>query len=307
MLSRILSLIPNMMNTRRLILLGALLVVTATLGRAQSDAPRGTLFLVGGGPQPDALVKEFVALAGGPGKAKIIVFAMASASGATSGQEKADQLKEFGASAMNVYVTRKEADTDSIAALLRDATGVWFGGGLQTRLAEALVGTKTGAAIHARYRAGAVVGGTSAGAAVMSTPMITGDERRRGGARYPSDSSDIFLTIDRDNVITAEGLGLVTNAIIDQHFLRRKRHNRLMSLVLEGPVRLGAGIDESTALVIEPGGKWRVAGASQVVIYDARRAEVVSGSVLGAVGVQVHVLRAGSRFEVATGRVEVGR
>jgi cyanophycinase len=266
-------------------------------------AQSGTLFLVGGGPQPPALVEEFVRIAGGPGKARIVVFAMASAEGQTSGQEKADQLTGLGATAINVYVDRRQADTDSVAHLLKDATGIWFGGGLQTRLADVLVGTRTGAAIHARYRAGAVVGGTSAGAAVMSTPMITGDERRRGGDRYPTDSSLIFITIDRDNVITAPGLGLVTSAIVDQHFLRRKRHNRLISLVLEGPVRLGAGIDESTALVIEPDGRWRVSGASSVVIYDARQATFGPASaLLAGSDLRMHVLPAGGRFDPATGK-----
>ena len=96
------------------------------------------------------------------------------------------------------------------------------------------------AAILARYRDGAVVGGTSAGAAVMSTPMITGDERLPGGDRPPAkDSSDAFMTIARDNVVTVEGFGLLPGAIVDQHFVRRRRNNRLLSLVLENPTLVG--------------------------------------------------------------------
>jgi len=263
---------------------------------------RGSLFLVGGGPQPDALVKEFVDLAGGAGKARIVVFAMASASGRESGEAKAKQLRELGASARSLYITRAEADADSIVREVGQASGIWFGGGDQSRLAAVLRGSRTATAIRARYEAGAVIGGTSAGAAVMSTPMITGDERRRGGTRYPSDSSLIFITIDRDNVIVNDGLDLVTNAIVDQHFVRRKRHNRLLSLVLEKPMRLGAGIDESTALVIEPDGRWRVSGASVVVIYDARSAALTSSALpLGAADIATHILPAGSRFDPATG------
>lgn len=266
------------------------------------------MYVVGGGPQPDALVREFVALAGGPGRARIVVMAMASASGATSGEEKAAQLRTFGATATNLWIDRAQADLDSIARLVDGATGIWFGGGLQTRLAGVLRGTKVAAAIAARHRAGAVIGGTSAGAAVLSTPMITGDERRRGGTRYPSDSGDVFLTIDRDNVMTEPGLGLVGTVVIDQHFLRRKRHNRLLSLVLEGPVRLGAGIDESTALVIEGSGRWRVSGASAVVVYDARGAIAGPASApLGGTGIVTHVLPAGSTFDPATGRATLPR
>ncbi|MBC7893937.1 MAG: cyanophycinase [Cytophagaceae bacterium] len=284
--------------------LGGSLTTTPALAQSPGARPAGTLFMVGGGPQPDSLVREFIQLAGGAGRARIVVFAMASQAGLTGGQEKAEQLNGFGARARNVYVTHDQADTDSVAALLADATGIWFGGGDQTRLADALLGTKTAAAIHARYRTGAVIGGTSAGAAIMSTPMITGDERRRGGDRYPADSDAVFITIDRDNVATARGLGLVTTAIVDQHFIRRKRENRLLSLVLEGPVRLGVGIDESTALIVEPNGRWRTTGASSVVIFDARQARLASdGHPLGGSGILTHILPPGSRFDPATGRV----
>jgi cyanophycinase len=169
-------------------------------------------------------------------------------------------------------------------------------------LAGALRGTATERAIHARLAAGAVVGGTSAGAAVMSAQMITGDERHPGGVRPPSDSTEGFMTIARDNVVVDPGFALLTNAIVDQHFVRRKRHNRLLSLVLEHPVGLGVGIDESTALVVEPDGRWRVAGASVAIVYDARHATTTpAGATLGAAGVVMHVLPAGSRFDPATG------
>lgn len=277
----------------------AALVWISTPALAQSPGP---VFAVGGGPQPPALVREFVDLAGGPGKARIVVMAMASESGATSGEEKAADLRALGAEARNVWLTREQADTDSAARLLDGATGIWFGGGDQSRLMAAIGGTRTAAAIHARWRAGAVVGGTSAGAAVLSTPMITGDEKRPGGDRPADDGSVTFATLERDNVITTAGLGVLTNVIIDQHFVRRKRHNRLISLVLEGPVRLGAGIDESTALVIEPSGQWRVSGAGTVVIYDARDAATATGALLTGIGLRLHVLPAGGRFDPVTGR-----
>src|SRR4051812_22245413 len=101
-----------------------LLVAPANSAIAQSH---GTLFIVGGGPQPDALVKEFVNIAGGA-RAKIIVFGMASADGLASGEEKAQDLRKLGADARNVFVTHEQANTDSVAHLLDGATGVWFGG-----------------------------------------------------------------------------------------------------------------------------------------------------------------------------------
>jgi len=268
----------------------------------RADAPQGSLLIVGGGPQPQALVQRFVDLAGGAGKARIVIFAMASEDGLAGGEEKAEDLRKLGAQAVNLYITREQADQDSVAHLLDDATGIWFGGGDQVRLVRALGGTKVEEAIHARYRAGAVVAGTSAGAAVMSTPMITGDERHPGGAR--PDTTDAFKTIARDNIITSDGFGLIEGAIIDQHFLRRKRHNRLVSLVLEHPELLGVGIDESTALLVRPDGMWEVVGASALVIYDARKAAVTppAAPTLGASGVVMHVLPAGSSFDPRSGQ-----
>lgn len=287
----------------RTTLLGALLSVG--LVAPVEGQSRGSLYIVGGGPQPEALVREFVSLAGGPGKARIVVFAMASESGRTSGEEKAQDFRALGAQARNLYLSRDEAMRDSIAALLDSATGIWFGGGDQVLLTNALRGTVTEQRIHARYAAGAVIGGTSAGAAVMSRVMITGDERRPGGAR--PDTTLAWGTIERDNVVVTDGFGLLPDVIVDQHFLRRKRYGRLLALVLERAPHLGAGIDESTALVIDPDGRWRVRGASSVVIFDARRAERPNaGRLVQGAQVLTYVLSDGATFDPATGRVSFG-
>ena len=225
---------------------------------------------------------------------------MASASGEKSGEEKAVQLRGLGATAQNVWVNNTQANTDSVAHLLDGATGVWFGGGDQELLTKALLGTKTEKAIHDRYAAGAVIGGTSAGAAVMSAVMINGEERRPGGERR--DTSTAYMTIARGNIVTVPGFSLISNAIIDQHFLRRKRANRLISLVLEMQPHLGVGIDESTALIVEPSGRWRINGASVATIYDARKSTITpTTATLGASGMSMHVLPAGSTFDPKTG------
>jgi cyanophycinase len=267
-------------------------------------APHGSLVIVGGGPRPVEIRDRFVQLAGGAGHANIVVFAMASEDGKSSGEEEAQELRALGADAQNLWLGRGEADADSIVARVARATGIWFGGGDQSRLTAVLKGTRVEATMHQRFATGAVIGGTSAGAAVMSRVMITGDERRRGGDRYPSDSSDAFLTIARDDIVTAEGFGFVTNAVVDQHFFRRRRHNRLVSVILEHPDLVGVGIDESTALVVDSLGKWSVIGASAAIVFDARRATVTppGARTLGATGVEMHVLPAGSRYDPASGR-----
>ena len=268
---------------------------------------KGTLLIVGGGPIPDALLERFVTLAGGAGRARIVIYPMASEY-PDAGLELAGDFRKLGAEAERIVLSRSEADTEAAAKRLEGVTGIWFGGGDQARLTAALGGTRVEAAIRRRYLDGAVVGGTSAGAAVMSTPMITGDERRPGGDRPPEkDSSDAFMTIARDDVVTTDGFGLIRGAIVDQHFVRRRRNNRLLSVVLEHPELVGIGIDESTALEVGPTGPWRILGASVAVVYDARQAKISpAGATLGTTGVKLAVLPAGSTYDIATGMANLG-
>ncbi|HEY2796834.1 MAG TPA: cyanophycinase [Thermoanaerobaculia bacterium] len=267
-----------------------------------AGAARGHLLIVGGGPIPDAILDRFVALAGGS-QARIAVFPMASED-PDAGIELTETFRKLGANAERIVVTHEQADTDTAAERLKGVTGIWFGGGDQVRLTGALRGTRTESAIHERFRAGAVVGGTSAGAAVMSSPMITGDEKKPGGDRpLPKDSPDAWVTIAREDVATVGGFDLIPGAIVDQHFVRRRRNNRLLSVVLEHPERVGVGIDESTALEVLPDGTWRVLGASVAVVFDARTARITppTSKVLGAQGIRLNVLPAGSRFDPKTG------
>jgi len=257
-----------------------------------AQSGRGSLVVVGGGTQPEVLVEEFVKLAGGPGKAHIVVMAMASEAGERSGESKAADLRKRGATARNLWFTREQADRDSLVRLLDSATGIWFGGGDQNRLAETIRGTKMERAIRARWEKGAVVGGTSAGAAVLSTPMITGTEL---GTRR--DTTEAWTRIERGSVKVDTGFSFSTNAVVDQHFVRRKRSNRLLSLVLATPPHLGAGIDEGTAIIVEPSGRLRIMGASVVIVYDARRAERTTDGVLGARDIRMHVLTNGMTFD----------
>ncbi len=279
---------------------------SATTLRPASGAAaalKGTLLIVGGGPIPDSIVERFVALAGGAGKARIVVFPMASED-PDAGVEMAEHLRRLGASAERVVLTHGEAESEDAARRLDGVTGIWFGGGDQSRLTAALLHTPVEKAIAGLYRAGAVVGGTSAGAAVMTTPMITGDERHPGGSRPPDkDSSDAFMTIARGNVVTAEGFGLLPGVVIDQHHVRRRRNNRLLSVILENPTLVGIGIDESTALEVGPAGVWKVLGESAAVVYDAREAAITPNGapVLGATGIRLCVLPGGSTYQPQTG------
>lgn len=139
----------------------------------------------------------------------------------------------------------------------------------------------------------------------MSDSMITRNQY------YPVvstalDSSN-FTRIGRHAIEIVTGLGFVQNAIVDQHFIRRQRENRLISVVLERPALLGVGIDEGTALEVTPDGKWLVLGKSAVMILDARRARRTSAQapVLGAADVKMSLLPAWSTYDPRTGEASL--
>jgi cyanophycinase len=280
---------------------------TEPVSAAPSASPgAGHLIIVGGGPRPAAIMDRFIELAGGVGEARIAVVPMASGNPESAGESLVEEMLALGAAdAFVLHVDRDEAMRPETADRLDGATGVWFSGGSQTRHTAALKDTPVEARLHEMLREGVVLGGTSAGAAIMSERMITGGERRPGGDR-PRDEA--WITIDRDNVVTEPGFGFLPGAIVDQHFVRRKRHNRLIALVFEHPEDVGVGIDEATALHVGPDGRWTVLGDGVVVIYDARDSQVVAtDSPLGASGVRMHVLPHGATFDPRTGEASLAQ
>ena len=156
--------------------------------------------------------------------------------------------------------------------------------------------TRTEEALKRLYyeRAG-IIGGTSAGAAVMSEVMITGNEL------VNTDSTRNFFCIQKGNVETKRGFGFVKNAIIDQHFLMRKRHNRLIAVVLEHPELPGIGIDEEAAILVHPDGRFKVYGQDAVIVYDARRARAIRTAERGLLGghnIKVDLLLPGEEYRI---------
>ncbi len=278
-------------------------VLICSCGRPPSetaDRPLGHLFIVGGGDRDESLMRRFVELARESGSGRIVVFPMASGVPLEVGPETVAELKALGAADVVFHqLTREEAQDPANTALLDGAGGVWFTGGDQSRLTGALLDTPLHARLDELYRSGAVIGGTSAGAAVMSGVMITGDETRQ-----PPEGRE-WSTIEADNVVTTRGFGFLPGVIVDQHFIARRRHNRLLSLVLENPALIGLGIEESTAVLVRPDGRFEVLGENQVVVFDARRAETtrIASSRLGARGMSLHILVPGDIYDPASGVV----
>ena len=151
-------------------------------------------------------------------------------------------------------------------------------------------GTRAAEALQELYhKRRGIIGGTSAGAAVMSEIMITGDGD--------------FTKLAAGNIVSEPGLGFIKDYIIDQHFVVRQRNNRLLSLVIEKR-KTGIGIDESTAIVLYPDDTFKVYGKGQVLVYDPRDAvQKYAGSQnLAMEGIKLSVLKDGDIFDLKLGK-----
>lgn len=238
----------------------------------------GPLLLAGGGETVPAISDAAIQLAGGIENARMLIVPQASAS-LDAGESSAAFWRELGVRRVEI-LRLDDDDTDAEAAreALCRANLIWMPGGVQSRLVDRLAAAGLIDELLLRHEQGAVIGGTSAGCAAATGVMITGDPvgpPLRSGATP-----------------TAVGLGLWNEAIVDQHFVQRGRFERLMTAVLDQPHLLGVGVDERTAIIVRDGAI-EVMGEGQVVLIDARGADVHATEMQTARGVRVSVLRGG--------------
>ena len=280
-------------DSRRATVLGiALVAACCALGLrvgAEQPAPEGpgALVAVGGGGTTDAILARTLELAGGAG-AKVVVLAQASQR-EEAGSESVEMWRKAGASDVrNVLFD----DPSEARRAIEAADLVWMPGGSQNRLLDAMAAANLVEVVLARHAAGAVVGGTSAGAAVLSELMLTGE-----------------ADLERIAVGTTElvpGIGVWRGAIIDQHVLARQRLNRTISAVLDRPKLVGVAVDERTAAILI-GTRVEVVGDNNVVLLDARSANVPEGEAgapSAATGVAMHVLRSGMSYDLSVAEEE---
>lgn len=274
-----------------------LFVAVLTLLASPADAGTpGDLILIGGGDKPAQAMELFIELAGGR-EAPIVVFPTASSQSDTGADYLELFTEQYGCSSVRIadVLQREDADDRRVVELVAEADGIFFGGGDQRRITAALLGTPVGREVRAAWRRGAVVGGTSAGAACMSGRMITGDGD--------------FTVLRAGAVETTPGWGFFRGVIVDQHFVARARLNRLLALVMEHPDLVGVGVDEATAIHVRPDGTFEVLGRGWVVVLDARKGKVTARSVgewrqLGVRDARLHVMLPGERFDLDRGVVE---
>ena len=255
--------------------------------------PEGTVIVIGGAEdkvRDRVILSRFVALAGGE-TATIAVISTASSLGAEAGEGYRQVFTGLGAKAVHTLhaVTRPQANDEAAVRVVSDATGIFMTGGNQLRLASTLGGTRLADAILERFRHGAVVAGTSAGASAMSSHMIAFGA---SGATPKQRMAQI-----------AAGLGVLPGVIIDQHFQQRNRLGRLLSLIAQNPSLLGLGIDEDTAGIVGPDHVLEVIGRGSVTIVDGAASETDAWEVRGhrplmISNVVLHSLPEGYRFDL---------
>lgn len=218
---------------------------------------------------------------------------VASASREPRGLEQ-DYLRVFAALGADAHAvrmdSRPQADDDAALVAIGGATGVFFAGGDQSRIASIVKGTRADSLLHSRVAAGELtLGGSSAGAAMMSSTMIVGGDDDAG--------------VRTSSVSTGPGMEFLSGLLIDMHFAERGRIDRLLTAVAMYPQELGLGIDEDTAIVVE-GGRFEVVGTGSVTVIDAGGAAMIrvpsnGGGLIALSGVRVHVLPAGYAFRLA--------
>lgn len=254
----------------------------------------GKLVIIGGAEDKDGpceILQTFITLAGGT-DARLVVLTVAAGDPEDVGSMYRELFYQLGAGRVTVLhlPDRQTANQKSAATQLGEATGIFFTGGDQLRITSILGGTKIDQVLHRRYDEGAVIAGTSAGAAAMSAIMIV------EGA---SDDAPKKCTTK-----LSPGMGFWEKVVIDQHFAQRGRTGRLLAAIAQNPHILGVGIDEDTAVVQNGKDRFEVIGTQTVTVLDGRGIQHTNTSIsepdepLALTYVNMHILPAGYGFDL---------
>ncbi|MGH8273446.1 MAG: cyanophycinase [Gammaproteobacteria bacterium] len=269
--------------------------------KVADGAQRGWIVPIGGAEEKEhdpRILERFVELCGGK-DADIVVIPTASRLADTA-DRYAEIFSTMGVRRVDSmdFDTRRDAEEPNRLKRLGEATGIFLTGGNQLRIATMLGGTPIAKLIRARNAQGVTVGGTSAGASILSEHMIAfGNE---GGSPTA------------DSVHLSPGLGLTNRFIIDQHFRQRDRMGRLLAALAYNPFPVGIGLDEDTAAFIDPDNTLEVVGSGGVTVVDASGMQfssmdqVRTDDTVCMLGVTLHILVAGATFNLHTRQASAG-
>lgn len=268
--------------------------------RQPSEEAAGTLILIGGNASPAGFaLKRFIELSDAAAGGSIVGITTASANPAESARLWNADLATAGATNVDIPViaTRDDACKPDVARRIADASGIFLGGGNQVKLIAALTGTPVAEALRDAYRRGAIICGTSAGAAALTETTLAGGEIDEEGSLV-----EMYI---------GPGLGLLGyKAMIDTHFAERRRLHRLFVAIGGNPRIMGLGIDEDTALVVR-GHLGEVVGKGGVTFVDGRSvrfdnaAEVTKGRQLTLSHLRVGIVGTGYVFDLRERELEI--
>ena len=263
--------------------------------RVAEGATRGWIVPIGGAENKEndrRILRRFVEVSGSA-DADIVVIPTASKMHETGTRYEAI-FRDLGAARVTVmdFDTRRDCQEPNRLQRLEEATGIFFTGGNQLRLTALLGGTPVAQLIRKRNASGVTVGGTSAGASILSEHMIAfGDEGS---------------SVVAGSVRLAPGLGLTNRFVFDQHFRERDRLGRLITALAYNPFAIGIGLDEDTAAFIGPDNTLEVEGTGGVTVVDASQLQfssmdsVEEGEPVCLLGLTVHILVRGATFNLHT-------
>ena len=222
----------------------------------------GTLMIVGGGGMPRGLMDKMVELAGGK-EARMVYVPCSESDEVTGPQRMVETWKKMGVASATFIHTKdrnKANSDDEFLEPLKNATGIWFGGGRQWNFSDSYYGTKAHRLMKDVLTRGGVIGGSSAGASIQARYMCRAN---------PVANFDIMANgYER-------GLGFIGGIAIDQHFTERGRQKDMTQLVQRYPQLLGVGLDEGTAITVQKSIA-TVSGKGKVHFYN-RREPVITG------------------------------
>lgn len=259
----------------------------------------GRLLVIGGNEDKDeesmVILPHFVEMCGGK-NARILVCGTPSKEVEKKERVYRELFEKIGvAEVMEPDVTRRhDGEDQELVEMVRRATGVFFTGGDQLRLTAIVAGTPFGDEIrHRIFNEGLIAGGTSAGAAAMSSTMLISG---------PSSG-----TVRRADVGLAPGLGYWRDTVVDTHFSQRGRVSRMLVIFAHNPQVLGIGLDEDTAIDVQPGEKFTVLGSGAAFVFDGtvtftNAPEAADDEVIAMMDSAMHVLPAGYGFDLRTKR-----
>jgi cyanophycinase len=276
-----------------LISVGVLLLfnLKPALSQNKPGTPKGKLFIIGGGDRPPSLMKSLVATAAFSPNDYVVVLPMSSEEPDTSFiYFKADLEPVCRNKIVNFNFTKEKVNDKNWLDSLEHARLIFITGGDQDRFMKVVLNTPVFKSIHKAYTNGSTIAGTSAGAAVMSQHMITGAELTDTTYRAT------FRKLKHENIEIKEGLGLITSAVIDQHFIVRSRYNRLLSAIAKYPTLTCIGIDEATAIIVRAN-KIEVAGTGQVVVMqNPKDLKIIDDNLIKMKNLQFSIYTNGDKF-----------